>query len=235
MEKLAYLMGSSLPGSDLRAELIGAASAELERAGALDIEIFVDDLEAEQSETLSGNGSDGYLSAVVTVWLESLDDRGALEGPLRELSDRLAVYLVSESIPREYAERSWPEDERSPGVCIVSAFPKPERVDDETFYACWHGSHTPLSLRIHPLTRYVRNAVVRSLTPGAPDYRALVCESVGSFQELADPMIFYGSEEGRRETMEDLLKFADLETMQSVPMSEYLVNPGPWKAWRRNT
>ena len=82
---------------------------------------------------------------------------------------------------------------RSPGVSLVTAFPKPKHLDDETFYARWHGSHTPMSLEIHPLTRYVRNSVARCLTPGAPPYRAIVSESVESLEVAADPERFYGS------------------------------------------
>ena len=62
----------------------------------------------------------------------------------------------------------------------MTTFDKPASLDDETFYARWHGSHTPLSLEIHPLTLYVRNSVVRALTPGARPRRAIGNEAVGS-------------------------------------------------------
>ena len=50
-------------------------------------------------------------------------------------------------------------------MVLVTALKRRSGLDSETFYARWHGSHTPLSLEVHPLLHYVRNTVARSLTP----------------------------------------------------------------------
>lgn len=223
MEKLAYLMGATPGGAALRDALLGPVAREIREAGGRGTEVFVADLLAEQIARYPAVGSDGYMDGIVTTWVDSLDDRARIEAPLGEVSDRLAGYLVTESVPREYAARSWPDAERSPGVCLASAFPKKAGIDDESFYRCWHGSHTPLSLRIHPLTRYVRNAVARRLTPDAPEYRAIVCESVADFEHAADPLVFYGSKQAQKQAFADIQRFADMATLQSVVMSEFLI------------
>jgi len=229
MEKLIYQLGSDAAPETLRETLLGPVAMELQKAGAVDIEVFVRDIPEELLGGLFRADQDRMLSAVVSVWLPSLDTRDRIEGPLRPLADRFAGYLVAESLPREYASRPCALGERSPGVCFVTTLRKREDIDDETFFRNWHGSHTPLSLEIHPLTRYVRNTVVRSLTPDAPPHRTIVCESVGTIEEAVDPKLFYSSKEGEERARKDLATFVDFKTLSTVIMSEYLVVDGPWK------
>ena len=79
-------------------------------------------------------------------------------------------WIVAESEARcaTASNRTWPDGEQSPGLSITTFFDKKEGVDDDDFYRIWHGEHTPLSFEIHPLWLYVRNQVLRSITPGAP-------------------------------------------------------------------
>jgi len=139
------------------------------------------------------------------------------------LAERHAGYLVTESILCEYPETSWPAGEASPGIALVTTFPKPEKLDCETFYARWHGSHGPLSLELHPLTRYVRNAVFRPITEGAPTFHAIVSESVASCAVAADVDQFYSGPANRKRIVKDLLSFAEIETMSTAVMREYIL------------
>ena len=224
MEKLVYLLGKpdARPVEDFREELLGPVADGLLAHGARALTVNVADV-PELPEAVHIADPGGWLSASVSLWLPSLDGRAPLEALLDGPAARKAGYLVTESVPRDYTDRDWPDGERSPGVTLVAAFPKPDRIDDETFFRRWHGSHTPLSLEIHPLYRYVRNSVARALTPGAPPFRAIVEERVRTLREFADPLLFYGSAEGRRRAHEDLLTFADLEDMYSTVMSEYVL------------
>lgn len=228
MEKLVYLLGDTEPGTpaaachELRDALLAAGPALVD-AGALRLSFTVADIDDPLAEQVTCLNADGLIDAKVAVWVDSLDGRKEIEAVLAPLAARMAGYLVTESVPRDYAARDWPDGERSPGVALVSTFPKKEGLDDETFYARWHGSHTPLSLEIHPLLHYVRNAVVRALTPGAPPYRAIVNESVASLEIAADPERFYGSADGARRAGKDLARFVDFPTLSSALMSEYIV------------
>jgi len=226
VEKLIYLLGDCEAGTvpraraDLRDALLETGPA-LIRAGARQASFCVADLDEPAAKGVPQFNVSGLHDAAVSLWLESLDQRKEIETALSSRAKRLAGYLVTESVPLVLAGDAPLPEERYPGVALVTTFPKPERLDDKAFYARWHGSHTKLSLEIHPLTQYIRNSVARSLTPGAPPLRAIVSESVASVKVLADPDAFYGSDEGRRRAVEDLLSFVDFEALSTVLMSQY--------------
>ncbi len=103
--------------------------------------------------------------ALVSVWLDCHDDRGPVESILSGHADRLAGYLVTESIPTDYGDnrwataRDWPDGARSPGVVMLTLMEKPDRMTDGQWYDHWYGTQTPMSTAIQPRIRYVRNAV----------------------------------------------------------------------------
>jgi hypothetical protein len=230
MEKLIYLIGHEGDPVGLRETLIGETGKALLSKGVYELEIYVRDQTDPIVESLENNmDPEGWMSACVSLWISSSDDRQPIEGILREITPRLAGYLVTESVPREYDRRCWPDGTTSPGVTIGTAFVEKQGLALADFYRRWHESHTPLSLRIHPLTRYIRNAVARVLTPSAPAYRALVFESVDSLSTLADLDLWYGSPAGRVEAVRDLLGFADYASMASVTMSETILKAAPWR------
>jgi hypothetical protein len=226
MEKLVYLLWKAEAQSvdSFREELIDRRAPRLLDHGALAVTINVSDLldqVGRDSALVIGEGK--TVSASVSLWLDCLDERAPIEAELRAVGPRLAGYLVTESVPLRCSDRDWPDGRRSPGVTLWTAFPKPERVSDEAFYAHWHGSHTPLSFEIHPLWEYVRNAVARPLTAGAPPYRAIVEERFRTLEDLIDPMKFFGSAENIQRVLTDIAAFSDLDQMNTAPMSEWII------------
>lgn len=226
MEKLVYLLWKP-DGEDIerfRDELIARRAPRLLEHGALALTINVSDLldqVGRKSPLVIGEGR--TLSASLSLWLDCLDARRPIEAELRAIAPRLAGYLVTESVPMRCPDRDWPDGVRSPGVTLWTAFPKPDRVSDEQFYAHWHGSHTPLSFEIHPLWEYLRNAVARPLTPSAPPYRAIVEERFRTLEDLTDPMKFFGSADNVQRVLADIAAFSDLEQMNTAPMSEWII------------
>lgn len=226
MEKLIYLVwkrdGDSIEA--FREQLVGDVGAALLERGALALTVNVADLREQLgSATSLFLGAGTTISASVSLWIDSLDQRGPLHQALGAISARADAYLVTESMPLRCPDRDWPDGTRSPGVTLWTAFPKPERVSDEQFYDRWHGSHTPLSFEIHPLWEYTRNAVARALTPAAPPYRAIVEERFRTVEELIDPMKFFGSAENIQRVLADIATFSDLESMNTAPMSEWIL------------
>jgi hypothetical protein len=149
---------------------------------------------------------------------------------------RRAGYLVTESLYREYGgnehsvARTWPDGARSPGITTLTVFDKPAGVDDETFYGHWYGHQSPMSEWMQPRARYVRNAVVRAITPGAPRYRAIVEESWPSVEHLTNLATFFGAADApdelgeRIRIMLDSTKLLyDAATMRNYTMSEYIL------------
>jgi len=226
MEKLVYLIwkrdGEAI--GSFRDRLVGDVGPSLIDSGALALTVNASDLREQVGSGTSLYLGDGKtIGACVSLWLDSLDQRAPLEAALGAISARLDGYLVTESMPLRCPDRDWPDGSRSPGVTLWTAFPKPDRVSDEQFYARWHGSHTPLSFEIHPLWEYTRNAVARPITPGAPPHRAIVEERFRTLEELVDPMKFFGSTDNIQRVLTDIATFSDLESMNTAPMSEWIL------------
>jgi hypothetical protein len=232
MEKLVYLLWKREDDAieAFRARLLEDAAPKLVADGALALVANVADLHAQLgpgSPLVAGEGRS--LSACVSVWVRSQDVRPSLEATLSGVASRVLGYLVTESVPLRCPDRTWADGERSPGVTLWTAFPKPERLSDEAFFAHWYGSHTPLSFEVHPLWQYVRNAVARPLTPGAPPYRAIVEERFRSLDEILDMKRFFGGDLANiKRVMDDLAAFTDMATMNTTPMSEFIVKSEPW-------
>ncbi len=229
MEKLYYLVWKRDADSIevFRDRLVGEVGAALLAHGALGLTVNVSDLRAAV-----GKGSGQYLgegksiAASVALWLDSLDTRAPLEAALGGIASRLDGYLVTESMPLRCPDRDWPDGARSPGVTLWTAFPKPERISDEEFFARWHGSHTPLSFEIHPLWQYTRNSVARVLTPGAPPHRAIVEERFRTLEDLTDPARFFGAAENIQRVLTDIATFTDFASINTAPMSEFILRGG---------
>lgn len=226
MEKLVYLLHKREADSieSVRGQLLEEICPRLIEHGARGLSLNIADLgdQAKQSPLILGEGR--TLSACVSLWLDSLDRRGPVETLLGGLGGRLWGYLVTESVPLEYPDRNWPDGKKSPGATLVTAFPKPERLSDEAFFEHWHGSHTPLSLEIHPFWRYVRNAVARRVTAEGPPYRGIVEERVRDIQDLIDiTRLFRGKVENMERGLEDVNRFIDQADISCSLMSEYIL------------
>lgn len=226
MEKLVYLLHKRETDAidGFRTRLLEQICPRFLDHGVRYLSVNVADLEedAKRSPLVLGDGK--TLSASISLWLDSLDQRGPLEALLRDFGGRLWGYLVTESVPLDYPDRDWPDGTKSPGATLVTAFPKPERLSDEAFFAHWHGSHTPLSLEIHPFWRYVRNAVARRVTAEGPPYRGIVEERVRDIEDLIDiARLFRGKAENMERGMEDVNRFIDQADISCTLMSEYIL------------
>ena len=174
--------------------------------------------EARPPEVAAANAA-----ALLSFWLDDLDDRTAAEKEMALLGGRHSGFLVDQAIPRDYDRRTWPDGARTPGAKLLSLFPKPARLSDEQFFGHWFGSHTPLSLEVHPLWRYVRNVASRPLTPAAPPYRGIVEEQCRALEDLTDPMRFFGGVENLSRVLADVRAFLDIDSVENSVMSEYIL------------
>lgn len=101
-------------------------------------------------------------------------------------------YKVQEAIPVAY-EKYWKDGEPTPGVCLLTLFRRKKGIDFSTFIDRWHNSHTPLSLRIHPLWNYVRNVVEKSLNDRSTPFEGIVEENFRTASDLLNPFRFFGN------------------------------------------
>ena len=193
MEKLDYLLWDAAPSP---AALAGLARSVTVSVAAADV----------KPTLLMGKGSD--LVALVEVWLDSRDTRGAVEACF---SGRYDGYLVTESVPQAPSA--------STGLLThLSWFPKPARLTDEEFYRGWHDGHTPTTAALHPLrVGYVRDAVARVLTPGSPPVRGIVSEYFAR-EDYEDPRRLFGSKEAVQAAMDELPSYGDVGDMSCRPL-----------------
>jgi hypothetical protein len=243
MEKLQYLLwppGGRAP-EDLRKELLDGVAPRLLDLGARGLAMNIADEHAAVPPPVAPPEGEAPVGATVSIWLDCLDSRGPFEELLRGASERLAGYLVTESLYTDYGDnsfappRSWPDGERSPGLSVVTLLEKPDRLSYAEWVAHWHGVQSPVSAAMQPRTRYVRNAVARSVTAEAPPYLGIVEECWPSADHVTDPMLFYcaeGSKETLRRNIERMLEsvtaFLDLDRIRTMTMSEYLLRS--WSA-----
>jgi hypothetical protein len=171
-------------------------------------------------------------AAFVTFWLHEADAlRGALLDSLTARAARVAAYLVIESMPRRNTTQLVAPGERTPGFNLVTGIvPKAGLAYDE-FIRLWHTEHRAVALETQSTFAYVRNEIVRALTPDAPKWAAVVEESF-PIEALTDQAVWYAAagsparlEENRRRMMESCIAFLALDRVESHPMSESCSEP----------
>ncbi len=154
---------------------------------------------------LMGDGAS--LRGVVSVWMDSIDDRGAA---IEALLPGAHGYLVTESVPQPVTASA---------LVHFTWFAKPERLSEAEFFHGWQVVHTPSTFALHPTrSGYVRDAVARVLTPGSPRVDAIVFEHFPTVEDYTDPKRLFGSREALEETSSHLSLFADMESINSRPL-----------------
>lgn len=238
MEKLQYLCWPEpgrTPAEQGRLFVDDVAPALLALAPRA-LSLQVDDADAQVPVPMPPPADEPQPGALVSLWLDCYDARAPFEEVLRAASPRVAGYLVTESLYRDYggnrwsSPRTWPDGERSPGVVMVTLLERPERIPYDIWIEHWHGVQSPVSEAMQPRTRYVRNAVARPLTPDAPPWLGIVEEAWPSAEHVTDPMLFYGADGDPdrmqahlAEMLASVQAFLDLDRIRSFTTSEYLL------------
>ncbi|HUI49750.1 MAG TPA: hypothetical protein VL119_13715 [Acidimicrobiia bacterium] len=237
MEKLVYLLWErpSIDPSELRKEFLEDLAPRLLALDPHALQMDIDDEHAQMQSMVPVPADELPVRACVSIWLDAHDERAPFEEVLADAGVRRAGYLVTESMYREYggnahaAVRDWPDGTRSPGIVTLTIFDKPAGTDDETFYGHWYSHQSPMSEAMQPRARYVRNTVVRALTPGAPRYRAIVEESWPTIEHVTNLHTFFGATtneelgENIRVMLDSTKLLYDPATMRNYPLSEYIL------------
>ncbi len=240
MEKLVHLLwGEADParGDLLRAQLLGEIAPRLLQLGVRALSVNAHDAAAAEapSPVPPPPGEDVHV-AQVSCWVDSYDRRGPIEDALEVTGLGVSGYLVTESLYDDYgttphaAPRHWPDGERSPGVLTVALIHRPPGLDYDEWIERWHGTQSPVSGELQPRARYVRNEVVRAITPGAPEVHGIVEEAWPSAAHVADPMLFFnggGDRQRLKANIERMMASGeaclDMARLRSTTMSEHLV------------
>ncbi len=246
MEKVVYLLWGrpdAVAGDALRDRLLGPIADAVLGAGARGLTVLVHDgAAAEAPSPAPGPDGEDVHVAQVSAWVDSYDRRGVLDEVVASADLPTSAYLVTESLYDDYGTtphataRTWPDGDRSPGVVTVACVHRPAGLAYDEWIARWHGVQSPESGRLQPRTRYVRNEVVRPLSPAAPEVHGIVEEAWPSAAHVADPMLFFnadGDPERLKANVAEMLANVeaclDLPRLRSTTMSEHLVRT----AWLR--
>jgi hypothetical protein len=230
MEKIACVLWkpAGVPDDVFGKGLRGAAP-ELARLGAANLHLnVVDDHVAAGTGARVGR-MDPPKAAFATFWLDEADAvRGQLLAALSAHTSRVAAYLVVESIPLRNTTQLVRPGERTPGFNLVTGITPKDGITYEQFIRHWHNEHRVVALETQSTFAYVRNEIVRALTPDAPQWAAVVEESF-PIEALTDQAVWYAAagsparlEENRRRMMESCIAFLALDRVESHPMSEYV-------------
>ncbi len=134
------------------------------------------------------------------------------------------VYTVDEALPVSY-RKSWKNGEVTPGACLLTLFRKKSGLDQNTFLDRWHHSHTPLSLRIHPLWHYNRNVVKDGKSAMETSWDGIVEEHFRTKADLINPFLFFGNPlvivPNMLEVYRDTRSFLDYRSIEPYLVREY--------------
>jgi hypothetical protein len=171
---------------------------------------------------------DPPVVAFVSIWTQQsygAQIRGALARLAGEC-DELAAYLVTESVPLP-APATGP-GERTDGLANVALLRRPADLEAETWFARWHIDHTPVAIATQSTFGYTQNAVVRALTPGAPDIDAIV-EELFPIEATSDLHAFFGAADDAdlsdrmNRMVASTAAFGANQNVDTVPTSRYVL------------
>lgn len=124
--------------------------------------------------------------------LSVYDPRKGFMDTMQRVKGLEGVYQVKEAIPVAYT-KTWADHEPTPGVCLLTLFKQKKGIDYDTFIDRWHNSHTPLSLKLHPLWNYNRNVVVDRVKETTQPWDGIVEEHFKTASDLLNPFRFFGN------------------------------------------
>lgn len=227
MEKLVYVIWRkrNVPIADFRHEILGATGEKLIGLGARGLSVNLADDRVVQGMRITQMAEP--MSGTISIWMDTALDRARLEAALAGVTERLAGYLIVESVPIVNMKQRVTPGQRLPGLYMVAFLEKPEFLTYEAWLEQWQGHHTRVAIETQSTFLYIQNVVVRPLTPDAPPWTAIVEEAFPA-DAGSDPMVFYnagGSQqrlaENQRRMMESCEKFIDFAHLESHPMSAY--------------
>jgi hypothetical protein len=237
MIKLIYLLWprQAMEPEARRLSLIEGCAPKLLDSGARYLLMNIDDDFATVPSPAPTTKLTDPFAAEVSAWIDDLNSRGALEAILLDANFDIAGYRVREHLYTDYggnqhgAPRDWPDGERSPYVISVTPLERPKRIPKDQWMRHWFNRQGPMSEKMQPRARYVRNVVEEVLTPGAVPYEGIVEESWPSPEHITNPYMFYGAR-SRIELvrnmaimMQSVAAFLPVWKISSVTMSEYFI------------
>ena len=174
---------------------------------------------------------DPPVAAVVSIWMqqsygEQLAHAVTLLQKECESPEHVAAYLVTESVPLPPPAVEF--GSRTPGLANVALLRRPETLDAGNWRERWQLDHTPVAIATQATFGYTQNAVVRPVTPAAPDIAAIV-EELFPIAALTDLMAFFGAADDAdlhdriTQMVASTSAFGANDNIDTVPTSRYVL------------
>lgn len=226
VEKLVYVgwKPNGVALSDFRADLLGPTAEALLACGVRGLTMLLADDAAVQGLRIAQRDP----TVVVSIWLDSALRRAPLEAILTRTMDRLAGWLVLESVPVPNATHPVVLGDRVPGLYTVAFLEKPETLDYVDWLECWQGDHTAVAIETQRTFVYVQNVLARPLTLDAPPWVAIVEEGFPA-EAATDPLRFYAASNEEELALQQgrmtasVQRFIDFARFETLPMSAYVL------------
>ncbi len=208
----------------LRDGLLELAPALME-AGARGLRVSVADSDVAAGGSLRQARLCPAADAMLSVWLNSNIHRQPIEDLVGQHCDHFHAYLVTESAPLVHQQSL---RQRMGGWTQVVFLARPAHLAEADWLEVWQGSHTSIAIETQSTFAYRQNAVVRTLSEGAPVIHAIVEESFPD-AALDSPHAFYDAESDEElqaqlgRMIESCARFIDFECLNVQPMSDYLL------------
>jgi len=234
MEKLVYVLWKR-PDQDvaaLRDDLLGVRAEELRELGARGLALSIADEHVAYAQGSVISQLKEPITATLSFWLDTHLDRDPLEAVLRNVAERVAGYLVSESVPIVNTTQRAKPGERTPGTNSIGFLEKPDSLAYEEWLELWQGRHTRVAIETQSTFLYIQNAVIRPLTTDAPPWVAIVEEGFPT-DAFTDQKVFYAAgdsdeklNENRGRMIESCRRFIEFDHLESHVFSQYVLEDG---------
>ncbi len=236
MKKIIYILwkpNEQVPSQTLDI-LINNCAPKILQTRALKLTMNIDDPYSDVKSAAPFHIGEP-VCAQVSIWLEQADNLSPFEEILKSAGFRLAGYLVDESVYTDYGSnehsgpRDWPDGQRSPGLIAVNLLERPKRLSRKEWMHRWFNTQSPVSESMQPRQRYIRNVIIKPVTPDAPPYEGIVEEVWPSAKHITNLFLFYCSDnvfqlaKNMTIMMWSVTRFLNLFKIRNVIMSEYLI------------
>lgn len=177
------------------AHLVASLPAALADAGASRIRINLRDADVDPAAQLVQQWQAPQQDAVVQFWLPSANAlfREQADRTIAEHCARFAAWLVCESTVIANTQHPPVPGARTWGWAQASFITFRADLGHDAALRHWHAHHTRVAIDTQANFEYVQNAVLRSLTEGAPAYDAFVEECFPP-AAMTDPAVFFAAD-----------------------------------------
>lgn len=227
MEKVIVVLMRAEADDQWCARQRGPVADQLLRLGVPGLSINVRD-SAVRDSLMTLTTLDPPVAVVVSLWTQQCYGE-QVTAALRVLGgecDRLAAYLVTESVPLPGPVHQ--PGARTTGLANIALLRRPAELEVATWLDRWQLDHTPVAIETQSTFGYTQNWVVRAITPDAPDIAAIV-EELFPAEAVSDLKAFFGAADdadlqhrlGRM--VASTAAFGANQNIDTVPTSRYVM------------